>query len=180
MKKKLLVCILFNTMLILVTAEDVDQNLRKRFSLNWSVGFHGQPEAFSRTSVIGFGFVLFDNDRVDIQSQLQFCNGVMIMEEIDEKYYKKSLVEKISVGKMTRGNLFHPYGFLEGGIGTSGEELYDVFANPLIGTIGLGTGVDIFVTNNWSFSMEIGFLGNFYQEKFIPQQGLELGVMWHF
>lgn len=180
MKKMLLVCIIFITGLIFVTAEDADQNSRERFSLNWSVGFHGQPEAFSRTSVIGFGFVLFHNDRVDIQSQLEFCNGVMIMEDLDVKYYKKTLAEKISVGMMTRGNLFHPYGFLEGGIGACGEELFDVFANPLIWNIGLGTGLDIFVTKNWSFSLEIGFLGNIYQGEFIPQQGFELGVMWHF
>jgi len=180
MKKILLVCIVFNMMLFFVTAEDADQNSRERFSFNWSVGFHAQPEAFNRTSVLGFGFVLFDNDQLDIQSHLEFCNGVMIMEDIDVKYYKKSLVGKISVGKMTRGDLFHPYGFLEGGIGTCGDDIFDVFANPLIWNIGLGTGLNIFATKNWSFSLEIGFLGNIYQGKFIPQQGFELGVMWHF
>lgn len=180
MKKILLLFILFNTILISVTAEDVNQNSREQFSLNWSVGFHAQPEVFNRTSVIGFGFVFFDNDKIDIQSQLEFCNGVMIMEDIDVKYYKKSLVEKISIGMMTRDNLLHPYGFLEGGIGTCGADLFDVFANPLIWNIGLGTGLNIFATKNWSFSLEIGFLGNIYQGIFIPQQGFELGAMWHF
>ncbi|MDA3849691.1 MAG: hypothetical protein PF447_00295 [Spirochaetaceae bacterium] len=180
MKKMLIVFLLFHWMLIFLTAEDADQNSIERFSINWCVGFYGQPEAFSRMSVIGFGFLLFDNHRLDIQNQLEFSNGVIIMEDTGEKYFKKSLVEKISLGMMTRDDLLRPYGFLEGGIGTGGDELYDAFENPLIGNIGLGAGVDIFATKNWSFSLEIGFLGNIYQGEFIPHQGFKLGTMWHF
>jgi hypothetical protein len=179
--KKILFVWLFMTMLVsVVIAQEADPNSRGRFSINWGVGFDGQPEAFSRTSVIGFGFVLLNNNKIDIRNQLGFCNGVLIMEDLDMKYYKKTLADKISVGILTRSGLFRPYGFLKVGIGTCGKELYDVFENPLIGNVGLGTGLDIFATENWSYFMDIEILGNIYQRGFIPQQGFELGVMRHF
>jgi len=159
---------------------DAGSNSRSLFAIYWGVGFDSQPDASSRTTTTGFRFVVVSNDKIDIRNQLAFCTGVFIMEDLDVTYYKKTLMDKLSIGIMTREGLFRPYGFLKGGIGTCGKELYTFLENPLIGNVGLGTGLDIFATENWSFFMDIEFLGSIYQGKFIPQQGFELGVMYDF
>jgi|GEM_PF-2878924 len=151
-----------------------------RLAVSWSVSFGAQPELSTRTSILGLGFVIFQNDRLHIRNKTEFCNGIMIREDIDVKTYTKTLAEKISVGILTRNNLFRPYGFLEGRIGTSGGDLYEIFDNPRIWSVGLGTGLDIFATASWSFSIELGFLGHIYQGKFFPMQRFEIGVMKHF
>ena len=152
----------------------------KRFSFSWSASFAGHPEAFSRTSVLSLGFILFHSERLDIRNQLEFCNGVIVMEKKGVSNYKKVIAEKISIGKMCKAELFRPYGFFEGRVGTSGEELYDFQKNPLVWNLGLGTGLDIFTSERLSYFIELGFLGNFYQGEFLPQQRFELGVMYHF
>jgi len=180
MRKTLCFLCLFLTFFTLSAQETEQDKALRRFSFNWSMSYAGHPEAFSRSSILGIGMVIYHNDRIDIRNQIEFYNGVMVMESLGTSYYKKVLSEKISIGKMTRGNLFRPYGFIEGRVGTCGEELYDYWKNPLVGNIGLGTGVNVFTGDALSYFIEFGFLGNFYQAEFLPQQRFELGVMYHF
>lgn len=178
MRKKILLPVMFLSIFTIFSeSEDKDSN---RFSFNWSVGFHGQPDAFHRVSVLSLGYMLVKKSNITIQNHIEFSNGVLIKEDEGVTYYKKVFIDKITVGKFSNNGLFHPYGFIEGGAGFCGLELYDVFSNPSIINFGLGTGLDIYATPYWSFSLEIGFLGHYYKDSFIPQQGFELGVMYRF
>ncbi len=134
MKKTLLRCIACLEILVFVSAEEAGRNPIKKFYFNWSQSFVSQPDAFSRQTILALGFVIFHNDRIDIRNQLEFCNGV---------------------GKMTHDNLFRPYGFLAAGAGSCGEDLWKPFENPLIGNFEVGTGLDIFAMDNWSFLLEL-------------------------
>lgn len=178
-KKRLLVFVLF-VVLSTAWAEESTDRQNEWISVSWSASYDGQPEAFSRISVLGLGFVLFQNEAVHIRNELEFSNGVMIMEDEGVKNFKKVLGNKITVGTIARGGLFRPYGFVEGRVGTSGERLYTPLENPVVWNLGLGTGLDVFATEHWSFFNEMGFLGNFEGDQFIPQQRFELGVMFHF
>lgn len=162
------------------SAEEAEAKSARRLSLNWSVGFDGQPEAFSRSSILGFGLVLYDDGKRDVRNHLSFYNGVMLLEDEGVKHYKKALAEKISFGRITRGGLFRPYCFLEARAGTSGSEKYNTFENPLIVSAGLGTGLDIFADDRWCYFIELGFLQNRIEGSFIPQQRFELGLKWMF
>lgn len=176
-KKFLLITLCLSCYLVF---PEVTERNNNRFSFNWSVGFHGQPEAFHRNSVLSLGYMFYRDKNITIQNHIEFNNGVLIKEDEDVTYYKKAFLDKITVGKFSQNGLFHPYGFIEGGAGFCGLELYETFSNPIIINFGLGTGLDIFVTPYWSFSIELGFLGHYYEDSFIPQQGFELGVMYRF
>ncbi len=162
-----------------LSAEDAPDAPR-RFSVSWGAGMEGQPDATGRTSVLGFGMTANRDDGLTIRNQIEFCNGVLVREDIGEKHYKKTLADKLSVGFLTRGGLFRSYGFVEGRVGTCGSELWDSLENPAIWNLGAGTGLDLYATGRLSYFLEIGFLGNFYEGDFIPQQRFELGVMGHF
>lgn len=180
MRKIPIFLITFLSLAAVVFGETTESVPIRRISFNWSVGFDGQPEVFTRSSVIGFGYLLYNNGQTDIRNQLSFYNGVMIMEESGKKNYKKVLAEKISFGRMTRGGLFRPYGFIEARFGWCGEEKWVTFENPIIWNFGLGTGLDIFVDDRWCYFIELGFLENLYEDEFIPQQRFELGMKWMF
>lgn len=180
MKKTMLSLVVLLVVLSGAFAEKSTDRQNEWISVSWSASYDGQPEAFSRISVLGLGFVVFQNDAVHTRNELEFSNGVMIMEDEGVKDFKKVLGNKISVGTITREGLFRPYGFIEGRVGTSGEDLFAPLENPVVWNLGLGTGLDIFATKHWSFFQEMGFLGNSEGGEFIHQQRFELGVMFHF
>ena len=180
MKKTMLSLVVLLVVLSGAWAEESTNRQNEWISVSWSASYDGQPEAFSRISVLGLGFVVFQNEVVHIRNEIEFSNGVMIMEDEGVKNFKKVFGNKISLGIISRAGLFRPYGFIEGRVGTSGEELYIPLENPVVWNVGLGTGLDIFATKHWSFFQEMGFLGNFEGGEFIPQQRFELGVMFHF
>ena len=180
MRKKMIVTLMTMTLLVSVSSQESVPQKDSRFLMSWSMGYDGHPDVFSRTSVLGIGFILFSNDKAEIRNQIEFCNGTMMMEEPDVKYYKKTLTNKFSFGRLSRNGLFRSYGFLEGRVGTCGEELYKMFDNALIWNLGVGTGLDINVTEKTGFFLELRFMGNIYQGELIPQQGFDLGMIYHF
>jgi len=161
-------------------AEGSDSLSPRRFSVSWSVSMSGQPDVFSRVSVLGFGLALVATESLDLRNRLTFRNGTMNREDSGEKFYQQAITDKITLGRMTRNGLFRPYGFLEGSIGLSGEAKWEPFDNAKTLGFALGSGCDVFVSDRVSYFTEIGFYGLSRGGSFIPQQGFELGVEGHF
>jgi len=160
-------------------AGETDRQSRYLLNLSWSLGYEAQPEVFSRTSMLGVGFLLFAHDSLNIQNHSTYSSGIMNREDSGIKLYQHVLTEKVTVGVMSRNGLFRPYGLLEGRIGLCGLSKHSIFENPVIGKVGIGTGLDIFPLDTWSFFFELGFLGNIYHDEFIMQQRFEIGVKTH-
>jgi hypothetical protein len=170
----------------------------RRFGFDWGISFIIQPDVFQRTSSMGVNFRVFDNGKLHIRNHTMLVDGgVMNMEAEGVKYTRTSISDKITVGTITHG-LFHPYGFLGGGIGTCGPNsgpLFKskVFENPLYGFWELGAGFEVLTAKHLSFFAEIGFFGNMsklfqgdravnnkgfssYKNGYMQQQKIQLGL----
>jgi hypothetical protein len=152
----------------------------KRFSIEWSAGFNFQPDVFGRTGQLGFSFLLFHNDRIDIRNHIMWYTGVLNWEKKGEKDYGHSIIDKISVGSRSYNGLFRSYAFLDGGVGFWGERQLEAFENGILGNVGFGFGLDVFPQKWLSFFTEIGLRGIIYEEEFTPQHRFELGIRYHF
>ena len=137
----------------------------RRFGFDWGLSFIIQPDVFQRTSSMGVNFQIFDNGKLHIRNHIMLVDGgVMNMEAEGIKYTRQSISDKITVGTITH-ELFYPYGFLGGGIGTCGLNSGPpfkgrAFENPLYGSVELGAGFEVLTLKHLTFFSEIGFFGN--------------------
>ncbi len=180
MRQLCMFILVFSFGIMSLKAEEPPQRRPHIFSFSYSACYEAQPDNFSRNSILGFGVLLFSNKGLNIQNHNTYSTGTMNLENTGGKLYQHLITEKVSIGAMSPDRIFRPYGFVEGRIGWCGPQKFDMYDNPLIIKYGLGTGLDIFALENWSFFMELGFLGNQYQNEFIMQQRFELGVKCHF
>ncbi len=180
MNKLYIIALILIAGLVPAAADESFRPTQYALSLSWSGCYEGQPDIFTRTSMLGFGFLVYSKDSLNIQNHITYSTGVMNREDTGIKLYQHLLTEKVSVGTWSGNGLFRPYGFVEGRVGRCGTEKYNMLDNPWISKFGIGTGVDIFALQNWSFMLELGFLGNLYEDEFFMQQRFELGVKVHF
>jgi hypothetical protein len=158
----------------------------KRFSVEWSfIGFNTQPVVFGRLGHLGFSFLVFNNDKLNIRNHILWYTGVLTMEKTGEKFNGYLLIDKISVGALSYNGLFRYYTFLDGGAGPWGTKPLETFEaetfdNPWLGTVGIGIGLDVFPARWLSFFTEMGLRGIVYEGEFYPQHRFELGARVHF
>jgi hypothetical protein len=153
----------------------------KRFSIEWSAGLNFQPDVFGRTGQLGFSFLVFRTDKIDIRNHLMWYTGVLNWEKEGKKDYGQSIIDKISVGSRSYNGLFRSYAFLDGGVGIWGERQLETFENGgILGNAGIGFGLDLFPKEWLSFFTEFGLRGIIYGGEFTPQHRFELGVRTHF
>lgn len=180
MKRCALMLVVGWSMGVSLWAEAGEPTTPRRFGLSWSVSMSGQPEYFTRMSVLGISAVAVTGDTLDVRYRLSLRNGTMNNEDRSSKYYLQYVANKISLGAITRDGLFRPYGFAEATAGVCGESKWKPLTNENAFGFGLGTGLSVFVTDRVSYFGEIGFYGVRRGEEFIPQQGFELGFETHF
>ena len=143
----LIMCLIIgiNTLLMAQETEIVP-----RFSLG---GSSFLTSGFMYGGSADFAFLIYHNNNIDIRNHIVFRGGSF------EDGGIILLLEKISFGGMIVDN-WRTYGYIEGGIGFTANEIKSFFDQPFSYSIGGGGGTDIFLTEAMSIFFEVGGLFN--------------------